>query len=70
MYQDDNVAFPALPTYVQDPSYKRAVALLDADGGAGWVLFNDLANLSKFQDRLGTDPYAWSSIFLSSPFLR
>lgn len=54
----------------QDPAYKRACAYLDADAGAGWTLFQDMANPDRLLVALNGDVYALGDKLLDSPFLQ
>lgn len=54
----------------QEPAYKRACAYLDEDAGAGWTLFQDMANPDRLLAAAGGDVYALGDRLLDSPFLR
>ncbi len=54
----------------QEPGYKRACAYLDADAGAGWTLFQDMANPDRLLAAANGDVYVLGDRLLDLPFLR
>lgn len=52
-----------------EKAYVRAVQFLDADGGAGWTLFQDMANTNRLLQQEGEQGvYVLGEKLLGSPF--